>query len=83
MQGPPSSEGRQLNGSLASSIEPVAKGLEDNDVAGGEEEKKHKFDLRLLEVRASDLAPAPPDMFGAMMSKNHSSLRSSGLQIQF
>lgn len=52
---------------------------------GTHEEGSHgnsNVDLRLLEVEASDLAPAPPDMFGGFMTKNHSQA-SDGLQIQF
>jgi hypothetical protein len=30
------------------------------------------IDLRLIEVNARDLAPAPPDMFGQLITKNHS-----------
>jgi hypothetical protein len=30
------------------------------------------IDLRLIEVDARDLAPAPPDMFGQLITKNHS-----------
>ncbi|KAL3789747.1 hypothetical protein HJC23_006740 [Cyclotella cryptica] len=36
-------------------------------------------DLRLVEVPASDLAPSPPDIFGKVVTKNHS----HGLQIEF
>jgi hypothetical protein len=37
-------------------------------------------DLRLLEVDANDLAPSPPDMFGHLITKNHSQ---GGIQIKF
>ncbi|KAL3816962.1 hypothetical protein ACHAXA_011750 [Cyclostephanos tholiformis] len=39
-----------------------------------------EIELRLLEVDANDLAPSPPDMFGHLITKNHSQ---GGLQIQF
>ena len=46
-----------------------------------EEEKKQddKVDLRLIEVDANSLAPSPPDIFGVVTNKTHSST----LQIQF
>ncbi|KAL9179665.1 hypothetical protein ACHAXT_008955 [Thalassiosira profunda] len=52
------------------------------DAAGdGAGESGDAINLRLLEVEANDLAPAPPDIFGSLITKNHA--QSGGLQIQF
>ena len=59
----------------------------DNDVSvtgdGMNVVEATKMKLRLLEVEANDLAPAPPDMFGGLITKNHSQQEDGGLQIQF
>ncbi|KAL7548105.1 hypothetical protein ACHAWF_011392 [Thalassiosira exigua] len=52
----------------------------DRDVDDGKAENGEDVDLKLLEVEANDLAPAPPDIFGGFATKNHSQ---GGLQIQF
>ncbi|KAL7542979.1 hypothetical protein ACHAXR_012437 [Thalassiosira sp. AJA248-18] len=69
--------------------EPNNTNNNDDDAATGDVGKEEKsssnnnrnIDLRLLEVEANDLAPAPPDIFGGLMTKNHS--QQGGLQIQF
>merc|ERR1712085_3811 len=55
-------------------------GFNDDD---DEKLDESKFDLRLLEIGANDLAPAPPDTFGGKTTKNHSqSQASSGVGLE-
>ena len=60
---------------------PFKSVIEQSNGSDGKADADNSTDLRLIEVEANDLAPAPPDIFGTMMTKNHS--QQGGLQIQF
>ena len=44
---------------------------------------RNNFDLRLLEVSANDLAPAPPDISGSKITSQTQASSGIGLEIQF
>eukprot|EP00581_Thalassiosira_minuscula_P009710 CAMPEP_0183709706 /NCGR_PEP_ID=MMETSP0737-20130205/5694_1 /TAXON_ID=385413 /ORGANISM="Thalassiosira miniscula, Strain CCMP1093" /LENGTH=1745 /DNA_ID=CAMNT_0025937873 /DNA_START=28 /DNA_END=5265 /DNA_ORIENTATION=+ len=72
---------RQKNGLSSAEFEMSLQSIGDD---GSVNSRKADSDLRLLEVGANDLAPAPPDIFGGLMTKNHSQQQGGvGLQIQF
>jgi hypothetical protein len=63
---------------------PVRGEDENQGIVGGNSTDENidtcEIELRLLEVDANDLAPSPPDVFGHLITRNHSQ---GGLQLQF